>query len=117
MIGADETTRACITAHEAAIQRLGRVETIALADAVPSSSAQFVVGEAVWRCRWPISSTSGRTPAARQEAGAGRRDRQAGKKLGNAQFLAKAPEEVVGAKARLAEAKARRAKIAEAPNG
>ncbi|WP_116653608.1 valine--tRNA ligase [Pelagibacterium sediminicola] len=117
VIGADETTRACIAAHEAAIQRLGRVETIALADAVPSSSAQFVVGEAVWAL--PLADLID-IGAERQRLGkeAGKLDGEiAGleKKLGNAQFLAKAPEQVVEEqKARLAEAKARRARIAEA---
>ncbi len=117
VVGSDEITRSRISTHEPAIQRLARVESISVADAVPPSSAQFVVGEAVWAL--PLADLID-LDAERQRLTKEVKKLEgeiAGleRKLGNEQFLAKAPEEVVEEqRERLADALARRDKILEA---
>jgi valyl-tRNA synthetase len=46
VVGASEEIAARLDRHQAAIQRLARVETISLADSAPRGAAQIVVGEA-----------------------------------------------------------------------
>src|SRR5690606_10701997 len=48
VVGGKAQTIARIETHRPAIERLARVSTIEAVDAVPPSSAQFVVGEASW---------------------------------------------------------------------
>lgn len=117
VVGASAETAARIETHRAAIERLARVSTIDLVEAIPASSAQFVVGEASWGL--PLADLID-IAAERQRLSKDvkKLEGEIGgleKKLGNAQFLAKAPEEVVEEqKERLAEAKARREKLEQA---
>eukprot|EP00873_Tetraselmis_striata_P030508 jgi/Tetstr1/450772/TSEL_037808.t1 len=117
VVGANAETLARIETHRAAIERLARVSTIDPVDAIPASSAQFVVGEASWGL--PLADLID-IGAERQRLSKDvkKLEGEIGgleKKLGNEQFLAKAPEEVIEEqKGRLAEAKARREKLQQA---
>ncbi|WP_332714239.1 valine--tRNA ligase [Pelagibacterium mangrovi] len=117
VVGANEETIARIGTHRAAIERLARVSTIETAGSIPQSSAQFVVGEANWGL--PLADLID-IDAERQRLGKDikKLEGEIGgleKKLGNEQFLAKAPEEiVVEQKERLGEAQARREKLRQA---
>ncbi len=46
LIGARNTTQLRIASHEEALKRIGRINTISYADALPQGAAQFVQGEA-----------------------------------------------------------------------
>ncbi|HWJ86630.1 MAG TPA: valine--tRNA ligase [Pelagibacterium sp.] len=115
VIGAGEGTVARIGAHRPAIERLARVSTIDTATAVPGNSAQFVVGEASWAL--PLADLID-IGAERQRLSKDvkKLDGEIGgleKKLGNEQFLSKAPQEIIAEQQeRLAEARARRDKLA-----
>ena len=117
VVDGNETTVGRIATHRAAIERLARVSTIDTADAIPASSAQFVVGEASWGL--PLADLID-IDAERQRLtkDVKKLEGEIGgleKKLGNEQFLAKAPEEIVEEqKERLAEAKARRDRLRQA---
>ncbi|GGA53384.1 valine--tRNA ligase [Pelagibacterium lentulum] len=117
VVGGDKTTENRIETHRAAIGRLARVETIALDDAVPEGSAQFVVGEATWAL--PLAGVID-IEAEKLRLGKDLKKLDGEitgleKKLGNEQFLAKAPDEVVAEqRERLEEARARRDKIQSA---
>jgi valyl-tRNA synthetase len=117
VVGASAETTARIETHRAAIERLARVSTIDLVEAIPASSAQFVVGEASWGL--PLADLID-ISAERQRLSKDvkKLEGEIGgleKKLGNEQFLAKAPEEVIEEqKGRLAEAQARREKLEQA---
>src|SRR5690606_9118707 len=117
VVGANEETVTRIGTHRAAIERLARVSTIETAGSIPQSSAQFVVGEANWGL--PLADLID-IDAERQRLSkeVKKLDGEIGgleKKLGNEQFLAKAPEEIIGEqKERLAEAQTRRAKLGQA---
>ncbi len=117
LIGGNAGTEARINTHDAAIKRLARVESISVASVVPASSAQFVVGEATWAL--PLADLID-IDAERQRLGKDVKKLEGEitgleKKLGNEQFLAKAPEGVVEEqRERLTEAQLRRDKILEA---
>ena len=99
------------------MKRLARVSDISFADAAPQGAVQLVVrGEvAALPLKGVIDLAAER---ARLDEGNGegrRRHRPRRSKLGNADFVARAPEEVVeGEKEKREEAQARKAKIAEA---
>jgi valyl-tRNA synthetase len=117
VVGASAETTARIETHRAAIERLARVSTIDPVDAIPTSSAQFVVGEASWGL--PLADLID-IAAERQRLSKDvkKLEGEIGgleKKLGNEQFLAKAPDEVIDEqKERLADARARREKLEQA---
>ncbi|NLH81167.1 MAG: valine--tRNA ligase [Phyllobacteriaceae bacterium] len=97
VVGASERTRGWLATHTAAIERLARVASIAVADQAPPASAQIVVGEAV--CCLPLEGVidvSAEKARLAKEVGKlqgeiGRID----KMFANPQFMAKAKEEVV----------------------
>ena len=117
VVGASAETTARIETHRAAIERLARVSTIDPVDVIPASSAQFVVGEASWGL--PLADLID-IAAERQRLSKDvkKLEGEIGgleKKLGNEQFLAKAPEEVIEEqKERLGDAKTRREKLQQA---
>jgi valyl-tRNA synthetase len=114
VVGGDATTATRISVHEPALARLGRVASIAASDTVPSSSAQFVVGEATWALPLAEIIDIGAEKARLEKELKKLEGEIAGltKKLGNEQFLAKAPDEVVAEqRARLAEAQDRAERI------
>jgi valyl-tRNA synthetase len=109
VIGAGEQTLARLVAGTSLITRLARLDSISPQTIVPGESAQFVVGEATWAL--PLAEFIDiPTERARLEKEVGKLDSeiaQIDKKLGNEQFVAKAPEEVIE------EQKARREAAAE----
>ncbi|HVW93314.1 MAG TPA: valine--tRNA ligase [Devosia sp.] len=114
VIGALPDTMARLERQNGALTRLARLETVAAADAVPGSSAQIVVGEATYAL--PLAGVIDlAVEANRLSKEAGKLDGEiAGidKKLGNEQFVAKAPEEVIEEqRTRRAEAVERRERI------
>ena len=117
VVGASAETTARIETHRAAIERLARVSTIDPVDVIPASSAQLVVGEASWGL--PLADLID-IAAERQRLSKDvkKLEGEIGgleKKLGNEQFLAKAPEEVIEEqKERLGDAKTRREKLQQA---
>ena len=115
---ADTTAQGRIQAHEALIRRLARLASIApLAGEMPKGAVQIVVGTAT-----VVLPLAGVVDVVKEKARLEKDDAKlAGevtkieKKLGNADFVAKAPEEVVEEnRERLAELAAERAKLKEA---
>jgi valyl-tRNA synthetase len=97
MVGAGEETLRRVVAGTALITRLARLEAISPQSEVPGESAQFVVGEATFAL--PLSGVIDLgVERARLEKEVGKLNAeiaQIDKKLGNEQFVAKAPEEVI----------------------
>ncbi|WP_172122951.1 valine--tRNA ligase [Devosia sp. 919] len=117
VIGADDTTLRRLVAGTSLITRLARLEAISPQGNVPGESAQFVVGEATWAL--PLAEFIDITAEkARLQKEIGKLDAevaQIDKKLGNEQFVAKAPEEVIEEqKARRQAAADRRSRIGDA---
>ncbi|HTN61469.1 MAG TPA: class I tRNA ligase family protein, partial [Devosia sp.] len=117
VVGAGEATLARLVAGTALITRLARLEDITPQATIPANSAQFVVGEATWAL--PLADFIDLSvEKARLQKEIGKLDgeiAQVDKKLGNEQFVAKAPEEVIDEqKARREAAIDRRNRIAEA---
>ncbi|MBE7731750.1 valine--tRNA ligase [Devosia faecipullorum] len=112
--GAGEQTLARLVAGTSLISRLARLEEITPRNEVPGESAQFVVGDATYAL--PLAGVIDLSAEKiRLEKEVGKLDAeiaQIDKKLGNEQFVAKAPEEVIEEqKARRDAAQARREKI------
>jgi valyl-tRNA synthetase len=115
--GAGEQTLARLVAGTSLITRLARLEEISPRNEVPGESAQFVVGDATYAL--PLAGVIDLgAEKARLEKEVGKLDAeiaQIDKKLGNEQFVSKAPEEVIEEqKARRETAIDRRSKILEA---
>lgn len=115
--GASEQTLARLVAGTSLITRLARLEAISPQNQVPGESAQFVVGEATFAL--PLAGVIDLVAEkSRLEKEVGKLDGEiAGidKKLGNEQFVSKAPEEVIEEqKARREAAIDRRTRILEA---
>ncbi len=110
-------TRARVETHRAAIERLARISAIDLVDNAPPASAQIVVGETV-----ACLPLEGVIDVSAERARLGKElkklDDEVGRidaKLGNAQFVAKAPEEVIEEnRDKREEYLTRRVKVAEA---
>jgi valyl-tRNA synthetase len=109
VVGAGETTLRRLVNGTSLITRLARLEEISPQTAVPGESAQFVIGEATFAL--PLTGVIDiAVEKARLEKEVGKLEAeisQIDKKLGNEQFVAKAPEEVIE------EQKARREAAAE----
>jgi valyl-tRNA synthetase len=97
VVGADETTKKRLDTHRAALERLARVEGVEAADAAPRSALQIVVGEATYAL--PVGEVIDlATESVRLQKEIKKLADEVGKidaKLGNANFVARAPEEVV----------------------
>lgn len=117
VVGANETTLRRLVAGTALITRLARLEQITPQADVPGESAQFVVGEATWALPLAefIDIATEKLRLAKEVSKLDGEVAQIDKKLGNEQFVAKAPEEVIEEqKARREAAVERRQHIAEA---
>ena len=117
VVGAGDTTLRRLVAGTSLITRLARLDEIAPQTTVPGESAQFVVGEATWAL--PLAGVIDiAVEKARLEKEVTKLDAeiaQIDKKLGNEQFVAKAPPEVIEEqKARREAAIERRRHILEA---
>ncbi|MGB7287549.1 MAG: class I tRNA ligase family protein, partial [Salaquimonas sp.] len=97
VVGANSETRAHVGTHQPALSRLARVDPVTLADAAPKGSAQIVLGEAVY-CLPLEGIVDLSTEADRLSKELKKLDgeiRRLDGKLGNAKFVANAPDEVV----------------------
>ncbi|WP_338723478.1 valine--tRNA ligase [Devosia sp. XK-2] len=115
--GAGEQTLRRLVAGTSLISRLARLEEISPQNEVPGESAQFVVGDATFAL--PLAGVIDiAVEKARLEKEIGKLDgeiAQIDKKLGNEQFVSKAPEEVIEEqKSRRETAFERRTKIQDA---
>ena len=97
VVGGNTTTEARLGAHRAAIERLARIEGVEAAVAAPKASLQIVVGEATYAM--PVGDVIDlKAEGARLQKEIKKLAEEVVKidaKLGNAAFVAKAPEEVV----------------------
>ncbi|MEO5807915.1 valine--tRNA ligase [Devosia sp.] len=117
VVGADETTMRRLVANTSLITRLARLEEIAPQATIPAGSAQFVVGEATWALPLAgfIDLDVEKARLGKEVAKLAGEVEGIDKKLGNEQFVSKAPEEVIEEqKARRQAAADRRDRIAEA---
>ncbi len=115
--GASEATRARLARNQDAILTLARLSSVDFADTIPQGSAQFVVGECV--AALPLGDVIDfakervrlQKELQRAEAEITRFDA----KLGNADFVARAPEEVIDEqREKRADAEAMAARLREA---
>jgi valyl-tRNA synthetase len=97
VVGANAGTQQRLDTHRAAIERLARVEGIAAATAAPKASLQIVLGEATYAL--PVGEVIDlKAEAARLAKEIKKLADEIAKidaKLGNANFVSRAPEEVV----------------------
>jgi valyl-tRNA synthetase len=117
VVGAGQDTLRRLVAGTSLITRLARLEEISPQSTVPGESAQFVVGEATWALPLAgvIDISAEKVRLEKEVAKLDGEVSQIDKKLGNEQFVAKAPEEVIEEqKARREAATERRHHITEA---
>jgi valyl-tRNA synthetase len=97
VVGANDTTRKRLDVHRAAIERLARIDGIEAAAAAPRAALQIVVGEAAYAL--PVGDVIDlKAEGARLQKEIRKLADEVGKidaKLGNANFVSRAPEEVV----------------------
>jgi valyl-tRNA synthetase len=97
VLGANDTTRERLAVHRAAIERLARIEGVEAAAAAPKAALQIVVGEATYAL--PVGDVIDlKAEGARLQKEIKKLADEIAKidaKLGNASFVARAPEEVV----------------------
>jgi valyl-tRNA synthetase len=117
LTGANETSAEWLVRNNAIIQRLARLGTVETGEVIPDGAVQLVQGEAT--AVLPIADVIDiaqekarlQTAIAKSEGEIGKLE----KKLGNAQFLAKAPEAVIEEqRERLTTTQATCAKLADA---
>ncbi len=114
LVGAGAATRERPARHRVLIERLARLASIELADAPPAGAVQFVAGEATGALTIAgiIDVASERARLAKDIAALAADAERTAKKLANADFVARAPEEVVEEnRERLADAEAAKAKL------
>jgi valyl-tRNA synthetase len=117
LAAASAETRARAERWQEFVQRLARVASISFADAPPPGSVQLLIrGEiAALPLKGVIDLGAERARLEKERQKVEADIKRVDAKLGNADFLARAPEEVVdGEREKLEEAQARQAKIAEA---
>ncbi len=97
VVGANETTLRRLVAGTSLITRLARLEDITPQTDVPGESAQFVVAEATWALPLAdfIDIPTEKVRLSKEVTKLDAEVAQIDKKLGNEQFVAKAPEEVI----------------------
>jgi valyl-tRNA synthetase len=117
LVGRQERTRTWLAAYEVAIKRLARVSSIATAEQAPPASAQIITADAL-ACLPLQGIIDFAAEKARLEKEMARVKSDIARidaKLANADFVARAPEEVVeGEREKREEAETRRLKIDEA---
>ncbi|HLK24719.1 MAG TPA: class I tRNA ligase family protein, partial [Caulobacteraceae bacterium] len=114
LVGASAVTRERLKRYGVQIRRLARLSSIELADAAPAGAVQFVAGEATGAIAIAglVDVASERARLAKEIAALTADADKTARKLANADFVARAPEEVVEEnRERLAEAQAARAKL------
>jgi len=97
VVGANDITRLRVDTHRAAVERLARIEGIEAAGSTPKAALQIVVGEATYAL--PVADVIDlKGESARLQKEVKKLSDEIAKidaKLGNANFVARAPEEVV----------------------
>ena len=97
VVGGNATTQQRLKTHQAAIERLARIEGIETSAAAPKGALQIVVGEATYAL--PVGDVIDlKAEGARLTKEIKKLADEVGKidaKLGNANFMSRAPEEVV----------------------
>ena len=114
LIGADDATRERLGRHRALIERLARLSGVELADAAPAGAVQFVIGVTTGALAIAnvIDVAAERTRLAKEIAALAADADRTARKLANADFVARAPEEVVEEnRERLAEAESAKARL------
>ncbi len=117
LAGAGAVTRERLGRHRALIERLARLSSIELADTPPAGAAPFMAGEATGALviAGVIDVAAERARLTKEIAALAADADKTAKKLANADFVARAPEEVVEEnRERLADAQAARAKLESA---
>lgn len=117
LVGVSPATREAVAAWRPMIERLARVSAIEFAEAAPPQSAQIIVrGEvAALPLAGLIDLGAERARLDKELAKLGQDIAGIERKLGNPDFVARAPEEVVEEnRERKSSAEARRAKVEEA---
>jgi valyl-tRNA synthetase len=117
LIGAGPQTDARLERHRDLILTLGRLGSVATATSAPAGSAPFMIGEATGALAIAgyIDMAAERARLAKEIAGRGADVDRTAKKLANADFLARAPEDVVEeSRGRLAEARDAKARLESA---
>jgi valyl-tRNA synthetase len=117
VVGAAPSTTDRIERQLGALNRIARLDAVVPAQAVPPSSAQIVLGEATYALPLAgvIDLDAEKTRLGKDVVKLDSEIAVIDKKLGNAQFVAKAPEEVIEEqRARRAEAVDRRERILQA---
>ena len=112
--GASAATQSRLTTHDVLIKRLARVESLATAEAPLRGAVQIVVGEATLSMPLAgiIDLAAERSRLAKEVDKISKEIAKIEAKLGNAQFMAKAKEEVVEEqRERLSEAMALKSKV------
>ena len=117
VVGGNDTTLQRVETHRAAIERLARIEGVEAAAAAPKASLQIVLGEATYAL--PVGDVIDlKAESARLQKEIKKLGDEVGKidaKLGNAAFVARAPEEVVEEQRdRRQQAEATRARLSTA---
>ncbi|HEX4892129.1 MAG TPA: class I tRNA ligase family protein, partial [Hyphomicrobiaceae bacterium] len=97
LVGASEETQARARRHNDTILRLARLESVSIAASAPKGSAQVVVGEstACLPLAGVIDMAAERKRIAREIEKVGGEIKKVTDRLGNPQFMGKAPAEVV----------------------
>jgi valyl-tRNA synthetase len=114
LIGAGETTRTRVARHRPSLLALGRLEGVSFADAPPPGAASFPAGEATAALSIAafIDVAAETARLAKALAAADGEIERVNKKLGNADFMSKAPESVVAEnREKLEEAEAAKGKL------
>jgi valyl-tRNA synthetase len=114
LIGADPLTVERLGRHRDLILSLGRLASVEAADAPPAGSAPFVIGEATGALAIAefVDLAAERARLDKEIAGHAADIDRTAKKLANADFIARAPEEIVeDSRERLAEARNARARL------
>jgi valyl-tRNA synthetase len=117
VVGGHELTKSWLAAHGASIKRLARISMIETGNTPPEASVQIIAGDAL-AClplKGVIDLAAERARLAKEMAKCDADIARVDQKLGNADFLKRAPEEIVeGEREKREEAETRKAKIAEA---
>ncbi len=117
IVGAGPETIARLDRHDATLKRLARLSSVERADAPPPGSVRIVAGEAIAALPLEgiVDMAAERQRLSREKARLADDVAKVDAKLGNPQFVARAPEEIIEEqKERREEALARLAKVDEA---